>query len=185
MLTRRTVIGAAAAVVLLVGATSHVNATQTILIGGGPADGVHTLAARQICALVDERAGHKYGCIPRTATGAVFNLRAIEIGLMEFGFAQSDRTHEAVAGSGRWEGKAVASLRSAFSLHPERVLLVTGADVADDLVYDVVRTVFENLDVLRGAHPALGGLDPAAMLEGLPAPLHPGAARYYGERGWL
>ena len=62
---------------------------------------------------------------------------------------------------------------------------MTGADVADDLVYDVVRLVFENLDVLKGAHPSFAVLDPAAMLQNLTASLHPGAARYYREQGWL
>ena len=185
MLTRRVVLAAAAAVVLLGSAAPRATATQTILIGGGAADGVETLAARQICALVDELAGHRYGCIPRTAPGSAFNLRAIEIGLMEFGFVESEAAREAVAGSGRWTGEPLASLRSTFGLQRENALLVTGAGIADDLVYDVTRIVFENLAVLRNAHPALGGLQPAAMLEGLPAPLHPGAARYYGERGWL
>ena len=185
MLTRRTVIGAIAAAVLLAGVASYAKATQTILIGGGAADGVDTLVARQVCALVEDRAGDKYSCIPRTAPGSVFNIRAIDIGLMEFGVVQSDSTHEAVVGSGAWEGNPVQGLRSVFGLRPEAVLLATGADVADDLVYDVVRVVFENLDVLRGAHPSFGALAPAEMLEGLPAPLHPGAARYYGERGWL
>ena len=104
---------------------------------------------------------------------------------MELGFAQSERVHEAIGGSGAWEGAPVAGLRAVFRLPPETAELVTGADVADDLVYDVVSSVFENLDVLRSAHPALGGLDPPAMLEGLSAPLHPGAARYYREQGWL
>ena len=185
MLTRRSVLGAAAAAVLLLGAAPHARATQVILIGGGTADSPHAVAVRQICALVDEHAGHKYGCIPRAAPGSVFNIRAIEIGLMEFGIAQSGRTHEAVTGAGAWEGKPVAGLRSAFGLQPETVLLVTGADVADDLVYDVVRIVFENLDVLRGAHPSFDALEQAAMVQGLAVPLHPGAARYYGERGWL
>ena len=185
MLTRRTVLGAAAAAVLLAGAAPYANATQTVLIGGGAADSAHTVAVRQICALVEERAGHKYGCIARTSPGSVFNIRAIEIGLMEFGVAQSARTHEAVVGSGAWEGKPVASLRSAFRLQPETAQLVTGADVGDDLVYDVVRIVFENLDVLRGAHPTFADLNPAAMVRGLVAPLHPGAARYYREQGWL
>ena len=191
MLTRRTVLGAAGAAgaaVLLAGVAPRAPraaATQTILIGGGAADGVETLAARQICALMDEHAGHKYGCIPRSSPGSAFNLSAIEIGLMEFGFVQPESAREAVAGASTWTGEPQASLRSVFGLHPENALLVTGAEVADDLVHDVVRTVFENLDVLRNAHPTLGSLQPAAMLEGLAAPLHPGAARYYGEQGWL
>ena len=185
MLTRRIVLGAAAAAVLLVGATSHANAAQTILIGGGAEGSVSTQAARQICALIDEHAGKEYGCIARTAPGSVFIIRAIDIGLMEFGFVRSEGVHEAVSGSGAWEGEPVAGLRAVFHLPTERAELVTGAEIADDLVYDVVRTVFENPDVLRSAHPALDGLDATTMLEGLSAPLHSGAARYYQERGWL
>ena len=120
MLTRRTVLGATAAAVLLLGTAPHAKATQIILIGGGAADSAHTVAVRQVCALVDEHAGHKYGCIPRAAPGSDFNIRAIEIGLMEFGIAQSGRADEAVAGSGAWEGKPVAGLRSVFRLHPRR-----------------------------------------------------------------
>ena len=185
MPTRRALIGAAVAAVLLASAVTGAKATQTILIGGGTEGSVHTHAAGQICALVDEHAGDKYGCIARTAPGSVFVVRAIEIGLMEFGFAQSERVHEAVSGSGAWEGEPVAGLRAVFRLVPETAELVSSAEIADDLVYDVVRTVFENLDALRSAHPALNGLDATAMLEGLSAPLHSGAARYYQERGWL
>ena len=185
MPTRRALIGAAVTAVLLVGAVTSAKATQIILIGGGAEGGVQTLAARQICALADEHAGDKYGCIARTAPGSVFVVRAIEIGLMEFGFAQSERVHEAVSGSGAWEGEPVAGLRAVFHLPVEGAELVSSAEIADDLVYDVVRTAFENLDVLRSAHPALNGLDATAMLEGLSAPLHSGAARYYQERGWL
>lgn len=182
---RRALIGAAVAAVLLASAVTGVTATQSILIGGAAEGSVHTQVARQICTLVDEHAGKEYGCIARTAPGSVFIIRAIDIGLMEFGFARSEGVHEAVVGSGAWEGESVAGLRAVFSLPSERAELVSSAEVADDLVHDVVRTVFENLDVLRSAHPALNGLDAAAMLEGLSAPLHSGAARYYRERGWL
>ena len=185
VLRRRVALGAFAAALLLATAAPTAKATQTVLIGGGAAGGVETLAARQICSLVDEHAGHRYGCIPRTAPGSDFNIRAIEIGLMEFGFVRSERMRGAVAGSGAREDGATSGLQSVFDLRGDALLLVTGADVADDLVYDVVRIVFENLDVLRGAHPSFGALEPAAMVQGLAAPLHPGAARYYGERGWL
>ena len=322
MPTRRSLIGAAATVcaVLLAGGAAQAKATQTVLIGGGSSGGVRTLAARQICALMNDRAGGAYGCIARPSFGSGFNIRAVASGLMQFGLAQSDRAHEAFNGLGAWDEKPVAHLRSVFGLHAETVLLVTRADtgiarvadlagrtvnignpgsalrgnaedvlrlhgidrdrdivfrslwldeaaralveggidaffatvgnpaaavtraadaadiaivpieseavrsfvaarphyvmaevrpgvyggvaapvptyaatatvvsgaaVADDLVYDLVRTVFENLDVLRSAHPAFAALAPEAMLADLPAPLHPGAARYYRERGWL
>ena len=185
VLPRRMVLGMAAAAVLLAGAAAYAQATQTILIGGGSEGDVHTQAAQHICRLVKEHLGDRYGCLARSAPGSVFNIRAVELGLMEFGLAQSERAHEAAIGSGAWEGSPAAKLRSVFGLRPETAEVVSSAAGTDHLVYDVVKVVFENLDALREAHPALGGLDPEAMLEGLAAPLHPGAARYYRERGWL
>lgn len=177
--------GAALGAVLLVGGVPHAMAAQAVLIGGGAADDLQTLAARQICALLDEHARDRYACIARPAPGSLFNIRAIEINLMDFGFVQSDRAHDTVNGSGAWEGAPAAGLRSVFGMEPVTAEVVSGADVAEDLVYDTVKLVFENLETLRSAHPAFGDLAPAAMLEGLAAPLHPGAARYYRERGWL
>lgn len=64
--------------------------------------------------------------------------------------------------------------------------LVTHERVGDDVVYDVVRAVMENLEELRARHPVLFDLDPEDMIrDGLTAPLHPGAIRYYKERGWM
>lgn len=61
---------------------------------------------------------------------------------------------------------------------------VTSADVSDDVVYEVVRAIFENLDQFRALHPALDVLDPEQMVQdGLSAPLHDGALRYYREAG--
>ena len=185
MLRRRAVLGAATAAVLLAGAASYAEATQTILIGGGEEGSVQTQAARQVCISVEEHAGDEYDCIARSAPGSAFNIRAVEIGLMEFGLAQSGPAREAVSGSGAWEGSPAASLRSVFSLGLETGEMVSSADIAEEVVYDVTTAVFETLDALREAHPALRGLEPAAMLQGLSAPLHAGAARYYRERGWL
>lgn len=185
MPTRRTVLGAASVAVLLAGALSRAGATQPILIGGGPAGSVDTQVVGHICRLVDEYLGETYSCIPQTVPGSVFNIRAIDVGLMEFGLAQAERIHEAVMGIGPWEGMPVARLRSVFGLSPEEARFVTSVDVAEDLVYDVVRLVFENLEALRSLDAGLRGLDPAAMLEGLTAPLHPGATRYYREQDWL
>ena len=185
MLTRRAVLRTALAALLLAGAVSDAAAVQPVLIGGGPAGSVYTQAARQICALVNEHAASKYSCVARPVPGPAFTIRAVEIDLMEFALAQSGRAHEAVNGLGAWEGEPVAGLRSVFGMNTVTATLVTSADAAGGLVYDVVRAVFENLDALRSAHPAFRGLDPATMLEGLSAPLHPGAVRYYRERGWL
>ena len=55
-----------------------------------------------------------------------------------------------------------------------------------DTVHQIVKAVFENLERLREMHPAFADLEPAKMVsEGLSAPLHEGARRYYIERGWI
>lgn len=64
--------------------------------------------------------------------------------------------------------------------------LVTRESEPEDTIYTMVRAMFGDLDMLRSLDPVLAGLDPEAMVrDGLTAPLHPGAARYYRERGWI
>ena len=63
---------------------------------------------------------------------------------------------------------------------------VTSADVSEDVVYAVVKAVFENMDQFRSLHPAFANLDPKEMAnDGLSAPLHPGAEKYYREAGLI
>jgi uncharacterized protein len=63
---------------------------------------------------------------------------------------------------------------------------VTGADVDEQTVYEVVRAVMENIEDFRNLHPAFANLDPQEMIKnGLSAPLHPGAIKYYKEKGWM
>jgi uncharacterized protein len=64
--------------------------------------------------------------------------------------------------------------------------VVTSAKVPADVVYAVTRAVFENLDEFKKLHPALANLKPEDMVKnGLSAPLHEGAAKYYKEKGWI
>ena len=63
---------------------------------------------------------------------------------------------------------------------------VTSAAVSEDAVYAVVSSVFNNFDDFKKLHPAFANLDPQEMATaGLSAPLHPGAAKYYKEQGWI
>jgi uncharacterized protein len=64
--------------------------------------------------------------------------------------------------------------------------VVTSAKVADDTVYAFTKAVFDNFDEFKKLHPAFANLDPKAMIKnGLSAPLHPGAIKYYKEKGWM
>lgn len=63
---------------------------------------------------------------------------------------------------------------------------VSSSDVPEDVVYTVVKAVFENFDQFKKLHPAFAHLKEAEMIkDGLSAPLHPGAEKYYKERGWM
>ena len=63
---------------------------------------------------------------------------------------------------------------------------VTSSKVPDNVVYAMVSAVFDNFDEFKKLHPALANLDPKAMIKnGISAPLHPGAVKYYKEKGWM
>lgn len=64
--------------------------------------------------------------------------------------------------------------------------LVTSAAVSEDVVYALVKAVFSDMDQFRGLHPAFANLDPKEMAnDGLSAPLHPGAEKYFREAGLI
>jgi len=63
---------------------------------------------------------------------------------------------------------------------------ITSADVPDEVVYTVVKAVFDNFADFKKLHPAFANLKEEEMIkDGLSAPLHPGAIKYYKERGWI
>ncbi len=67
-----------------------------------------------------------------------------------------------------------------------KATFVSSAATPAGVVYEVVRAVFENLDNFRSLHPAFRNLDAKIMIkDGLSAPLHPGAIKYYKEKGWM
>jgi TRAP transporter TAXI family solute receptor len=64
--------------------------------------------------------------------------------------------------------------------------MVTSSKVSDDTVYALVKAVFDNFDEFKKLHPAFANLDAKKMIkDGLSAPLHPGAVKYYKEKGWM
>jgi len=63
---------------------------------------------------------------------------------------------------------------------------VTSAKVPDATVYELVKAVFDNFDDFKKLHPAFANLDPKDMVKnGNSAPMHPGAIKFYKEKGWL
>jgi TRAP transporter TAXI family solute receptor len=67
-----------------------------------------------------------------------------------------------------------------------KATLVTSEEMDEELVYIIVRALFENLDRLKRTHPSFALLTPAQMYtDSLTAPLHRGAIKYYREKGWI
>ncbi|OMH33592.1 TAXI family TRAP transporter solute-binding subunit [Motiliproteus sp. MSK22-1] len=63
---------------------------------------------------------------------------------------------------------------------------VASTNTPDEVIYEVVKAVFENFDTFRKLHPAFNDLKKEQMIkDGLSAPLHPGAAKYYKEAGLM
>lgn len=67
-----------------------------------------------------------------------------------------------------------------------KATIVTSAQTPDDVVYALVKGVFDNFDDFKGLHPAFADLEAKSLItEGLTAELHPGAVKYYKEKGWM
>ena len=63
---------------------------------------------------------------------------------------------------------------------------VSSAKVPEDVIYNVVKAIFENFDEFKKLHPAFGVLKKEEMVkDGLSAPLHDGAVKYYKEAGLI
>jgi TRAP transporter TAXI family solute receptor len=61
--------------------------------------------------------------------------------------------------------------------------LATSADLSEENVYMITKTIYENLPFLQAIHPATKAMAIERAIAGLPLPLHPGAAKYYKEVG--
>lgn len=62
-------------------------------------------------------------------------------------------------------------------------ILAVRADVSEEDVYQITKTLYANLPFLNNIHPATKAMALEKAIAGLPMPLHPGAARFYMEQG--
>jgi TRAP transporter TAXI family solute receptor len=66
-----------------------------------------------------------------------------------------------------------------------RTAIITTTRMPDAVAYEIAKALFENIDDFRRLHPDFATLLPRDMVPGgAVVPVHPGAARYYRERGW-
>ncbi len=66
-----------------------------------------------------------------------------------------------------------------------KATFVTSSKVPDDVVYAITKEVFDHFEMFKTLHPAYEILNKENMLEGMSAPIHPGAIRYYKETGLI
>ena len=64
-----------------------------------------------------------------------------------------------------------------------KAILVTHDKVPDEVIYKFTKAMFANIKDIQGAHAAARQINLKTALDGLTAPLHPGAAKFYKEKG--
>jgi len=145
-------------------------------------------AAEQSAALCDNQidamvytVGHPSGSIQEATTACDSVLVTVDGDAVQGLIDDNDYYRSATIPGGMYRGSdndvATFGVGATF---------VTSADVSEDAVYAVVSSVFNNFDDFKKLHPAFAHLKPEEMASaGLSAPLHPGAAKYYREQGWV
>ncbi len=143
--------------------------------------------AEQAIALGDDKidamsyfVGHPNGAIEEASILTDALLVPVSGAAIERLLAEKPYYSEAEIPAGLYRGNPQA-IRS-FGV---KAVLSTLASTDPELVYQLVKAVFDDLERFKRLHPAFADLQAADMIErGLSAPLHEGALRYYRERGW-
>ncbi len=90
-------------------------------------------------------------------------------------------------GRGLWQRVVIPSgtypgqNRDIFTIGVPNILVVH-EDVGDEIVYQITKTIFEELDYLHGLHESTKDISLDGAVDGLPLPIHAGAQRFFEER---
>lgn len=145
-----------------------------------PAEQSAALCDNQIDAMVFT-VGHPSGTIQEATTACDSVLVNVDGDVVEGLIADNAFYRTATIPGGMYRGNDEDT--TTFGVG---ATFVTSADVSEEAVYTVVKSVMENIDDFRKLHPAFALLDPKEMATaGLSAPLHAGAAKYYKEAGLI
>ncbi|MCU7891159.1 MAG: TAXI family TRAP transporter solute-binding subunit [Candidatus Thiodiazotropha sp. (ex Ustalcina ferruginea)] len=144
-------------------------------------------ATEQARALCDNKidamiytVGHPNASIKEAATACDTHLVPVAGEVVDRLIAENSYYASAMIPEGMYRGSD--SPTSTFGV---KATLVSSAAVDEEVVYQMVKAVFENLALFRKLHPAFSHLQSEEMLKGNSAPFHAGALRYYKEKGWL
>jgi uncharacterized protein len=146
----------------------------------GPAEQNETLCNNQVDAIIFE-AVHPDGLTQEATSECHARLVRVSGPPIDRLIATHPYYVAAIIPGGMYEGNPAAT--PSFGT---QTLLITSARQPEDIVYALVKSVFENFADFRRLHPALASL---AMMDLVPSeavmPIHPGALRYYREAGFL
>ena len=122
---------------------------------------------------------------PTGAVTKVFASMGDKVTLLSF---TPEQAKKADGGMGLWTPYTIKAdtypgLDKDVSTIAQPNFLAVRADVDEDAVYKITRTIYENLPFLNAIHKATLAMKVERAIAGLPMPLHPGAAKYYKEIG--
>ena len=145
-------------------------------------------AAEQSAALCDNQidamiytVGHPSGSIQEASTACDSVLVNVTGDAIDKLIADNSFYRSATVPGGMYRGSDNETMTFGVG-----ATFVTSDAVSEEAVYAVVSSVFDNFDDFKKLHPAFANLKPEEMATaGLSAPLHPGAAKYYKEKGWI
>lgn len=145
-----------------------------------PAEQSAALCDNQIDAMV-YTVGHPAGSIQEATTACDSVLVNVDGAAVDGLIAENSFYRTATIPGGMYRGNADDTVTFGVG-----ATFVTSADVSEQAVYTVVKAVFDNFEDFKGLHPAFANLKEEEMIsDGLSAPLHAGAEKYYRERGWI
>ncbi len=121
-------------------------------------------------------------------TGAITRAMAALGGKMTILNLTDEQAKKADGGMGLWTryvipAKTYPNQAKAIQTIAQPNFLAVRADVDEDAVYMITKTIYENLPFLNAIHKATKAMSLNRAVSGLPMPLHPGALRYYKEAG--
>lgn len=125
--------------------------------------------------------GHPNGSIQEAASSCDVNLVNVDNKAVDKLVEENPYYSKATIPGGMYRGSDEDT--KTFGV---RATLVTRADVPDEVVYQLVKGVFDDFDTFKQLHPAFANLTKEEMTSAaLSAPLHPGAEKYFKEAGLL
>jgi uncharacterized protein len=63
------------------------------------------------------------------------------------------------------------------------IVVVVSKKIEADVVYRITKEIFDNIDTIKASHPSCKDFDLASAVQGMPIPYHPGAVKYFKEKG--